>query len=78
MEKGLPTFSIIVPTYNRLDQLALCLNALAKIEYPCDRFEVIVVDDGSFVDLWPVLKSQIQRDILKINEWTIMQMSPEK
>lgn len=40
-------FSIIVPTYGRPRQLATCLQALAGLDYPCDRFEVIVVDDGS-------------------------------
>jgi glycosyltransferase involved in cell wall biosynthesis len=42
-----PFFSIIIPTYNRPRQLAACLQALARLDYPCDRFEVIVVDDGS-------------------------------
>ena len=42
-----PFFSIIVPTYSRLGQLAACLQSLASLNYPRDRFEVIVVDDGS-------------------------------
>ncbi|MCS6927691.1 MAG: glycosyltransferase [Candidatus Binatia bacterium] len=42
-----PRFSIIVPTYGRPKQLAICLQALARLAYPRDRFEVIVVDDGS-------------------------------
>jgi len=40
-------FSIIVPTRNRPLQLRACLEALASLNYPGDRFEVIVVDDGS-------------------------------
>jgi glycosyltransferase involved in cell wall biosynthesis len=44
-----PTFSIIVPTYNRAAQLARCLEGLAQLDYPRDRFEVIVADDGSDV-----------------------------
>jgi glycosyltransferase involved in cell wall biosynthesis len=39
-------FSIVVPTYNRPRQLTACLKALARLDYPRDRFEVIVVDDG--------------------------------
>lgn len=39
--------SIIVPTYARPTQLAACLQALAALDYPRDRFEVLVVDDGS-------------------------------
>ncbi len=42
-----PEFSIIVPTFNRPTQLAACLTALARLDYPRDRFEVVVVDDGS-------------------------------
>lgn len=40
-------FSVIVPTYARPEQLAACLGALARLDYPRDRFEVIVVDDAS-------------------------------
>jgi GT2 family glycosyltransferase len=40
-------FSIIIPTYEREAQLAACLESLARLEYPRDHFEVIVVDDGS-------------------------------
>jgi glycosyltransferase involved in cell wall biosynthesis len=43
----LPLFSIIIPTYSRPEQLAACLEAIAKLDYPRERFEVIVVDDGS-------------------------------
>lgn len=42
-----PVFSIIIPTYNRPARLANCLSAIAQLDYPRDRFEVIVVDDGS-------------------------------
>src|SRR5437870_10533946 len=40
-------FSVIVPTRNRLEQLCACLRSLAAMDYPRDRFEVIVVDDES-------------------------------
>ena len=44
---SLPTFSIVIPTYRRPERLAACLQSLAALDYPRDRFEVIVVDDGS-------------------------------
>src|SRR6266480_5580198 len=40
-------FSIIVPTHNRPQQLAACLDSLAGLDFPRDRFEVVVVDDES-------------------------------
>lgn len=42
-----PFFSIIVPTYRRPGQLTTCLDALARLDYPTHRFEVIVVNDES-------------------------------
>ncbi|MGH7824561.1 MAG: glycosyltransferase [Candidatus Binatia bacterium] len=42
-----PFFSIIVPTYNRPEELAACLESLSQLDYSRQRFEVIVVDDGS-------------------------------
>jgi glycosyltransferase involved in cell wall biosynthesis len=42
-----PDFSVVVPTYRRPAALAACLEALATLDYPADRFEVVVVDDGS-------------------------------
>ncbi|MDR4494032.1 MAG: glycosyltransferase family 2 protein [Nitrospirales bacterium] len=42
-----PMVSIIIPTYNRPDQLFSCLQAINRLTYPSNRFEVIVIDDGS-------------------------------
>lgn len=47
MAAAAPFFSIIVPTYRRPAQLAVCLEAMTHLDYPANRFEVIVVDDGS-------------------------------
>ena len=41
-----PLFSVIIPTYNRPQPLAACLNALADSTLPASAYEVIVVDDG--------------------------------
>ena len=42
-----PEYSIIIPTFRRPEPLTRCLEAIAALEFPKDRFEVIVVDDGS-------------------------------
>jgi glycosyltransferase involved in cell wall biosynthesis len=39
-------FSIVIPTYRRPHQLASCLRSLARLDYPRNDFEVVVVDDG--------------------------------
>ncbi len=46
MKQERPFISIVIPTYNRPEQLAICLLACSRLDYPRDRFEVIVVDDG--------------------------------
>jgi GT2 family glycosyltransferase len=40
-----PFVSVIVPTHARPEQLADCVAALDALDYPRDRFEVIVVED---------------------------------
>jgi glycosyltransferase involved in cell wall biosynthesis len=40
-------FSIVIPTFRRMNRLAQALDSLAKQEFPKDQFEVIVVDDQS-------------------------------
>ncbi|WP_313636583.1 glycosyltransferase [Paenibacillus sp. FSL K6-0276] len=40
-------YSIIIPTYNRLQQLLLTLASFEIQTYPKQQFEVIVADDGS-------------------------------
>lgn len=42
-----PFISVIIPTFGRPRQLGECLDALASQTWPRDRFEVVVVDDGS-------------------------------
>jgi len=47
MNEGLPHFSVVVPTYERPAQLDACVRALSRLEYPRERFEVLIVDDAS-------------------------------
>lgn len=59
-----PTFSVVVPTYNRPQALFRCLTALSAIEYPRDAYEVIVVDDGSDEPLDAVVKGVSGLDVV--------------
>jgi glycosyltransferase involved in cell wall biosynthesis len=42
-----PTVSVIIPTYNRKSFILETLYSLTEQTYPSDRFEVIIIDDGS-------------------------------
>ncbi len=45
-----PLLSVVIPTYQRPALLVACLQSLAQQDYPRERFEVIVVDDGGCLD----------------------------
>lgn len=42
-----PFVSVVIPHYNDLDNLALCLDSLRRQDWPADRFEVVVADNNS-------------------------------
>ena len=50
--------SVVIPTYNRLPILRKCLSALEeqRLEAPVQRYEVVVVDDGSTDETVPWLE----------------------
>ena len=43
----LPVFSIIIPTFRRVEKLRACLAGITRLDFDRARFEVVVVDDGS-------------------------------
>lgn len=47
---ALPTVSVVIPVKDRAEELARCLASLARLDYPQEKLQVIVVDDGSSDD----------------------------
>ena len=62
--KPLPKISVIVPVYNGEATIRTCVEALLGLDYPRDRFEVIIVDNKStdgtrrIVEGYPVMLLQ--------------------
>ena len=56
-----PDASIIVTTYNRPDAIRALLESILNLEWPMDRLEVVVVDDGSSEPIEPLLKAYKSR-----------------
>lgn len=50
MSSTLPFVSVIIPSYNRKESVLRTLHSLNRQTLPPDRYEVIVVDDGSTYD----------------------------
>ncbi len=46
-QKNHPFITVIIPTFNRYQLLRQCLEGLSRLDYPQDRYKIIVVDDGS-------------------------------
>jgi mycofactocin system glycosyltransferase len=44
---ALPTVSVVIPVKDRAEELARCLASLSRLDYPQEKLQVIVVDDGS-------------------------------
>lgn len=44
---SLPTVSVVVPVYNGAMTIATCLESLLAQTYPADRYEIIVIENGS-------------------------------
>lgn len=42
----MPQFSVIIPTWNRPDELVRCLRSFESLKYPSRDWELIVVNDG--------------------------------
>ena len=60
--------SVVIPTRNRPQRIMACLAALAAQTYDHDRFEVIVVDDGSDASLAPTVVPFRERMRLELIE----------
>ena len=51
-----PEVSVIIPCYNEESNIKNCLDAVYSLDYPKEKMEVIVVDDGSTDNTLDVLK----------------------
>ncbi len=58
-----PSFSVIIPTFNRSHTLSRAINSVLNQKYK--NFELIVIDDGSTDDTWDVLAKYPDIKILK-------------
>ena len=51
-----PQVTVIIPFYNDSEMLRYCLSSVCLQTYPKDRYEVIVVDNGSDENIQPFIK----------------------
>jgi hyaluronan synthase len=57
----LPHVAIVVPAYNEGAAVARTIDACLSVEYPEDRLEVVVINDGSTDDTWDHMRRAAAR-----------------
>ncbi len=48
--------SLVIPSQNRGKLLKICLDCLARQDYPADKYEIVVVDDASTDDTEQIVR----------------------
>ena len=57
-----PLFSVIVPAYNEEKSIKETLQSIINLEYPKDKLDIIVVNDGSTDNTKEIVKDFIQKN----------------
>ncbi|MGC9159475.1 MAG: glycosyltransferase, partial [Terracidiphilus sp.] len=56
-----PRMTVVIPAYNEGPMVAKSIDSIAAANYPADRLEIIVVDDGSRDDTWEHIQKAVVR-----------------
>ncbi len=57
-----PTLTVIIPAYNEGPMVGKAIDSVVAADYPRDRLEIFVVDDGSKDDTWEHIQNAVQRN----------------
>ncbi|TAA46787.1 glycosyltransferase [Corallincola spongiicola] len=61
----LPFVSIVIPAFNEERYIARCLQSLKKLDYPTDRFDITIIDNGSTDNTVAIARSfNVQVEVL--------------
>lgn len=56
-----PRMTVVIPAYNEGPMVAKSIDSVATANYPPDRLEIIVIDDGSKDDTWRYIQEAAAR-----------------
>ena len=55
------SISIIIPVYNNPEKLKLTLDSILAQKFPLEELEVLIVDDGSQIDMKSIAEEYADR-----------------
>ncbi len=64
--KNYPTVTIIVPCYNEEKDISLTVDSLIELNYPKDKLNIFIVDDGSKDNTWNVLQKYASNPLITL------------
>ena len=56
-----PSLTVIIPAYNEGAMVLQSIESVAKADYPHERLEILVIDDGSKDDTWSYISQAAER-----------------
>lgn len=54
-----PQISVLIPVYNDIDRVGLCIEKLRAMTFPQDKYEVIIIDNGSSDGTYELLQKLV-------------------
>lgn len=66
--KKQPKVSIIIPAYNEAETIVATLNSVLALEYPKNKLEIIVVNDGSTDNTADIVQAYKKHNIILLNK----------
>ncbi|MCK5333113.1 MAG: glycosyltransferase, partial [Candidatus Aenigmarchaeota archaeon] len=65
---ALPSVSVLVPAYNESESISRTLDSLLALNYPKDKLEIVVINDGSTDSTKEIVESYIKKGVVLINQ----------
>ena len=56
-----PPLTVVIPAYNEGAMVLKSIQSVVEADYPHDRLEILVIDDGSRDDTWRYIREAAER-----------------
>lgn len=67
-EISLPTATIVVPCFNEEESIFGTVESLLALDYPKDKFKIMIIDDGSTDNSWNLIQRYKNNPIIELHK----------